>query len=303
MLSRSLLWVSQNSRVQELVTETPLTRRVVDRFVAGDKLEDAIAAIKDLNSKGIGGILDFLGEGVRDAEGASAAEEDYLSAIRRIDETKVDTTVSIKLTQLGLAFDKGSCIDHLRVLTAEAQAIGAVVEIDMEQSDYVSDTLDVYRVLHTDFPELRLAMQAYLRRTPVDLQMMATMRPKIRLVKGAYSEPEAVAFQKGVEINAQYIWLTDWLFQQGRDPALATHDFKLIQHAKSAAAHAGLAKDSYEIQMLFGIRREMQEQLAARGHRVRTYVPYGSAWYPYLMRRLAERPANLVFFLRAFVRD
>jgi proline dehydrogenase len=215
----------------------------------------------------------------------------------------VDTTVSIKLTQLGLAFDKGSCIDHLRVLTAEAQAIGAVVEIDMEQSDYVSDTLDVYRVLHTDFPELRLAMQAYLRRTPVDLQMMAAMRPKVRLVKGAYAEPEAVAFQKGVEIDAQYLWLTDWLFQQGRDPALATHDFKLIQHAKSAAAHAGFAKNGYEIQMLFGIRREMQEQLAAAGHRVRTYVPYGSAWYPYLMRRLAERPANLAFFLRAIVRD
>jgi proline dehydrogenase len=275
----------------------------VDRFVAGDRLEDAIAVIKELNAKGIGGILDFLGEGVRDAAGANAAATDYLNAIRRIDETKVDTTVSVKLTQLGLSFDKGSCIDHLRVLTAQAQAIGAVVEIDMEQSEYVSDTLDVYRVLQADFPELRLAMQAYLRRTPVDLQMMAAMRPKVRLVKGAYAEAESIAFQKRMEIDAQYVWLTDWLFQQGRDPALATHDFKLIQHAKSAAAHAGLPKDSYEIQMLYGVRRDMQEQLAGQGHRVRTYVPYGSAWYPYLMRRIAERPANLVFFLRALARN
>lgn len=303
MFSRSLLWASEKARVQKLVTETTLTRRVVDRFVAGEKLEDAVLAIKELNSRGIGGILDFLGEGVTDAAGANAAASDYLKAIRRISETKVETTVSVKLTQLGLSFDKGSCIDHLRVLTAEAQAIGAVVEIDMEQSEYVSDTLDVYRVLQADFPELRLAMQAYLRRTPVDLQMMAAMRPKVRLVKGAYAEPESVAFQKRTEIDSQYIWLTDWLFQQGRDPALATHDFKLIQHGKSAAAHAGLSKDSYEIQMLYGVRREMQEQLAAKGHRVRTYVPYGSAWYPYLMRRIAERPANLGFFLRALVRD
>ena len=303
MFSRTLLWASEKPRVQKLITETRLTRRVVDRFVAGDRLEDAIAVIKELNSKGIGGILDFLGEGVRDAAGANAAATDYLNAIRRIDETKVDTTVSVKLTQLGLSFDKGSCIDHLRVLTAEAQAIGAVVEIDMEQTEYVSDTLDVYRVLQADFPELRLAMQAYLRRTPVDLQMMAAMRPKVRLVKGAYAESESVAFQKRMEIDAQYVWLTDWLFQQGRDPALATHDFKLIQHAKSAAAHAGLPKDSYEIQMLYGVRRDMQEQLAGQGHRVRTYVPYGSAWYPYLMRRIAERPANLVFFLRALARN
>jgi proline dehydrogenase len=303
LFSRTLLWASEKPRVQKLITETRLTRRVVDRFVAGDRLEDAIAVIKELNSKGIGGILDFLGEGVRDAAGANAAATDYLNAIRRIDETKVDTTVSVKLTQLGLSFDKGSCIDHLRVLTAEAQAIGAVVEIDMEQTEYVSDTLDVYRVLQADFPELRLAMQAYLRRTPVDLQMMAAMRPKVRLVKGAYAESESVAFQKRMEIDAQYVWLTDWLFQQGRDPALATHDFKLIQHAKSAAAHAGLPKDSYEIQMLYGVRRDMQEQLAGQGHRVRTYVPYGSAWYPYLMRRIAERPANLVFFLRALARN
>ena len=303
MFSRTLLWASEKPRVQKLITETPLTRRVVDRFVAGDKLEDAIAVIKELNSKGIGGILDFLGEGVRDAAGANAAATDYLNAIRRIDETKVDTTVSVKLTQLGLSFDKGSCIDHLRVLTAEAQAIGAVVEIDMEQSEYVSDTLDVYRVLQADFPELRLAMQAYMRRTPVDLQMMAGMRPKVRLVKGAYAESESVAFQKRMEIDAQYVWLTDWLFQQGRDPALATHDFKLIQHAKSAAANAGLPKDSYEIQMLYGVRRDLQEQLSRQGHRVRTYVPYGSAWYPYLTRRIAERPANLVFFLRALARN
>lgn len=294
-----LLWASEKERVQRLVTEGKLTRNVVKRFIAGDHLEDAVEVIKDLNSRGIGGILDLLGEGVEDLSGAQAAADEYLTSIKRITETGIDTTVTIKPTQLGLALDKGACIDHLRRLAAEAQAIDATVEIDMEQSEYVLDTIDVYRLLHSDFPDLRLAIQAYLRRTPVDLETLAALKPKVRLVKGAYAEPEETAFQKKVEIENQYRFLTDWLFERGTDPGIATHDSDLIAHAQAAAERTGAGKEGFEVQMLYGIRRDLQEQLAAEGYRVRVYVPFGSAWYPYLMRRMAERPKNLMFFLRA----
>lgn len=298
-----LLWASEKERIQQLVTEGKLTRNVVKRFIAGDTLDDAIDAITDLNSKGIGGILDLLGEGVTDPAGARAAAEEYLSSVDRIKATGIDTTVSVKLTQLGLSFDKKTCIEHLRRLAAEAQTIGVVVEIDMEQSNHVSDTLDVYRLLHEDFPELRVAVQAYLRRTPGDLELLASLKPKVRLVKGAYAEPEEIAFQKSSEIEGQYRFLTEWLFRRGTDPGIATHDSALIAHAQRTAERLGVARDAFEIQMLYGIRRELQEHLARDGFRVRTYVPFGAAWYPYLMRRMAERPSNLRFFIRALVRD
>ncbi|MDQ3619611.1 MAG: proline dehydrogenase family protein [Actinomycetota bacterium] len=287
--------------MEKLVTRSKLTRSVVDRFVAGYALDDAIDAIVDLNGKKVGGILDLLGEGVSDPEGAAAAADDYLVAIKRIQESGVDTTVSVKLTQLGLAFDKGACIDHLRRLAAEATAAGTTVEIDMEQSDYVSDTLDVYRLLNADHPELRIAMQAYLRRTPIDLEMMAGIKPKVRLVKGAYAEQENVAFRKRSEIDAQFAFLTDWLFRRGTMPAIASHDGKLLDHAKTTAARNNVGKDDFEIQMLYGVRSDLQDSLAAQGYKVRCYVPYGSAWYPYLTRRIAERPANVRFFLRALI--
>ncbi len=303
MIGRAWLWASEKPRLKRFVTEGRLTRSVVERFIAGDHLDDALRAIRQLNEKGIGGILDFLGEGVVDPAGAQAAADAYLASIKKIAETGVDTTVSVKLTQLGLAFDKGACIDHMRVLAAEAHAIGTIVEIDMEQSEYVSDTIEIYRLLRADLPEIRLAIQAYLRRTLVDLEGLADVPPKIRLVKGAYAEPAELAFKKEREIDGQYRFITDWLFEKGHDPGIATHDHKLIEHAQKAAERTGRSRAEYEIQMLYGIRRDLQEQLAAAGHRVRVYVPFGSAWYPYLMRRIAERPANIRFFLRAVVRN
>ncbi len=302
MLGRAWLWAAEKPWVHKTVTQGRLTEPVVKRFIAGNELEDAVRVIKELNSRSIGGILDLLGEGVTDADGAQAAADDYLIAVKRIEETGIDTTISVKLTQLGLAFDKGQCIDHLRRIAAEATAIDAGVEIDMEQSGYVLDTLDVYRVLQTDFPGLRIAVQAYLRRTPVDLQTFASVRPKVRLVKGAYAEPEELAFQKQKEIDAQYKFLTEWLFEKGTDPAMATHHSDLLAHAKTTAERTGAGKEDFEVQMLYGVRRDLQEQLAKEGYRVRVYVPYGVAWYPYLMRRIAERPANLAFFLRALAR-
>lgn len=276
-----------------------LSRPVVDRFVAGDGLEDAVGAIAKLNQSGIGGILDLLGEGVSDREGASQAADEHLASIKRIEETGIDTTVTIKLTQLGLAFDKARCIDYVRRLATEARSIGTYIEIDMEQSAFVGDTLEVYRALQADFGDIRLAMQAYLRRTPADLQAMAGLRPKVRLIKGAYSESPEVAVQKKGEIDAQFAWLTDWLFANGSDPAIGTHDGHLIDHCMDAAGRTGVGKQGFELQFLYGIRRDLQQHLADAGYRTRVYVPFGSAWYPYLMRRMAERPANLRFFLRA----
>lgn len=284
------------------MTKSKLTEGIVNRFIAGDDLEDALAAIRVLNTKGIGGILDLLGEGVTDPEGAQSASDDYLRAIKRVEETGVDTTISVKPTQLGLSFDKGQCIDHLRRIAAEAAAIDMRVEIDVEQSQFVLDTLDVFRILQADYPDMRQAIQAYLRRTPVDLETFSGVKPRIRLVKGAYAEPDQIAFQKKSEIDNQFRFLIDWLFEKGTDPAIATHDSKLIDYARFAAVRTGADKKDFEIQMLYGVRTKLQEELVGHGYRVRTYVPYGSAWYPYLMRRIAERPANLLFFLRTLVR-
>lgn len=296
-----MLWAAEKRGIERFVTEGRLTRQVVHRFVAGEGLDEAIAAIKQLNQKGIGGILDLLGEGVVDPAGADAAEKDYFKAIDCVEQNAIDTTVALKLTQLGLVLDKSECVHRLRRLAEEARSIGASIEIDMEQSDYVSDTLEVYRAIRQDFDDVRLAIQAYLRRTPTDLEALADLHPKIRLVKGAYAERESVAFQKRSEIDAQYMYLTDWLFEHGTDPGIATHDSKLLEHAKEASARAG-GQRCFEIQMLYGVRRELQHELARLGYRVRVYVPFGSAWYPYLMRRLAERPANLRFFARAVLR-
>lgn len=299
VLGHALLWVFEKPSLQRFITERKLTRPLARRFVAGEELEDAIAALRDLNARSLGGILNLLGEGVTTPAGADAAASDYLAAIKRIDETKLDTTVSVKLTQLGLAFNKEACMDHLRRLAAEAEAVGTTVEIDMEQYAYVSDTLDVYRLLHADFPRLRVAIQAYLRRSPLDLETMRDLGPTVRLVKGAYAEPVEVALSKRKEIDRQYAFLTDWLFDYGTNPALATHDQRLLDHIKETAARHGIGRDGFEIQMLHGVRGNLQEDLCRDGYRVRTYIPYGSHWYPYLIRRLAERPANMRFFLRA----
>lgn len=303
MIGKALLWGAEKPRIKRMVSEGKWGRRVVDRFVAGDHLEDAVRVIQGLNERGIGGILDLLGEGVTDPGGAQAAADEYLASIKRVAETGIDTTVAIKLSQLGLSFDKGACIDHMRLLAAEAQAIATTIEIDMEQSALVTDTIDVFRLLRIDFPDLRMAIQAYLRRTPLDLEGLVDVPPKIRLVKGAYAEPPELAFQKGHEIDQQYRFLTEWLFRKGSDPAIATHDSSLIDNARRSAEQNGKGLDDFEVQMLYGIRRELQEKLARSGYRVRVYVPFGSAWYEYLMRRMAERPGNIRFFLRAMARD
>jgi proline dehydrogenase len=301
MVNRVLLWATNNPRVQRQMTENRIARRVSHRFVAGERLDEALEVTSNLNSEGIGGILDLLGEGVTDLAGATHAVEQYEEATAAIAERGLDATISIKLSQLGQTVDRDACVANLNEILDHAQNAGVRVEIDMEESGLVSDTLSLFREAVTKHPETRLAIQAALRRTPLDLEDMASLKPRIRLVKGAYAEPLDIAQQGKDEIKAQYKYLTDWLFQYGTDPAFGTHDGELIDYARQAAVKAGKSPKDFEIQVLYGIRRDLQHELTAAGYRVRVYIPFGEAWYPYLTRRMAERPANLFFFLRAMV--
>jgi proline dehydrogenase len=299
MVNRLLVWASGSPRLQRQVTENPIARRAAHRFVAGERLDEALAVAAELNSHGIGGILDLLGEGVSDLAGATHAVEQYEEAVEAISARGLDATISIKLSQLGQTVDRGACVTNLNRILDRAHAVNVPVEVDMEESGLISETLKLCREAATKHPQTRLAIQAALRRTPLDLEALAPLKPRVRLVKGAYSEPVEVAQQGRSEIRAQFKFLTDWLFQYGADPAFGTHDGELIAYAREAAARAGKGPKEFEIQLLYGIRRDLQQQLAASGYRVRVYIPYGSAWYPYLTRRMAERPANLLFFLRA----
>jgi proline dehydrogenase len=299
MLKRALVWAAGNARLQRQATENAVGRRVAHRFVAGEQLDEALAAAADLNASGIGGILDLLGEGVTDLAGASQAVVEYEDAVTAIAARGLDATISIKLSQLGQTVDRDACVANLDKILDQAQAAGVGVEIDMEDSSLVSDTLALYRSAVAGHPQTRLAIQAALRRTPLDLEALAPLKPRVRLVKGAYAEPVEVAQQGKAEIRAQYKFLIGWLFRHGGDPAFGTHDGELIDHVRRAAAEAGKTPDEFEIQFLYGIRRDLQRELVRDGYRVRVYIPYGSAWYPYLTRRMAERPANLMFFLRA----
>jgi proline dehydrogenase len=301
MVNRVLVWAAGSPRLQRQVTENPIARRAAHRFVAGERLDEALEVAAGLNSRGIGGILDLLGEGVTDLTGATHAVEEYEEAIRAIATRNLDSTISIKLSQLGQTVDRNACVANLNRILDQAKALGVPVEIDMEDSSLVSDTLSLFREAATTHPQTRLAIQAALRRTPLDLESLAPLKPRIRLVKGAYAEPVEHAQQGKNEIRAQFKFLIDWLFQHGADPAFGTHDDELIAYARTAAAKAGRGPREFEFQFLYGIRRDLQQELVDQGHRVRVYIPFGSAWYPYLTRRMAERPANLLFFLRALV--
>ena len=272
---------------------------MVRRFVAGDSLDDALQVIGELNRSGIGGILDELGEGVHETAAADRAASDYAAALQAARQRGVDTAVTVKLTQLGLLVDMTACLGRLTSLCDQAETAGIRLEIDMEHSDVVDATLEVYRQLAASHPPPRLAVQAYLHRTPEDVRVLAELRAPIRLVKGAYAEPEETALQSQEELSARYRELVDWLFEHHPDPAFGTHDGAMLGYAQTAARRRGLGRRSFEIQMLYGVRRDLQQELARAGYRVKIYVPFGSAWYPYLVRRLAERPANLRFFARS----
>ncbi|MDI3406446.1 proline dehydrogenase family protein [Streptomyces cavernicola] len=301
MLSNLLLKAAESKKLERQISKNKLTRGLVSRFVAGVTLEEAIKATKELNKDGIDVSLDLLGESVFDLAESTRATDQYIETIEAIAEHVPGSTVSVKLSQLGIAVDVAACAKNLERLFEAGEQNGVVVEVDMEHSSVGRDTMDLFRKALPRYPQSRMAIQAALRSTPEDLETFTEVKPRLRLVKGAYDEPLHRAQQDRKEVTAQYLHLTRYVLANCPDPAFGTHDDICIDFAKQAAKDAGVDKKDYEFQMLYGVRRDLQKELVRDGYRVRVYLPFGTQWYPYLMRRMAERPANLLFFLRSLV--
>jgi proline dehydrogenase len=301
MPNRLLLLASESNRLERLIATSPRTKRLVSRFVAGTTLAEAVQATKELNARRIDVTFDLLGETVEHLEEAEVALQGYLDAVHAIAEQCPGSTLSVKLSQLGIGLDPAVCAGHLKALIEAAREVNVLLEIDMEHSSVGGATLEGFRHILDEHPCTRVAIQAAMRRTPSDLLSFQTTKPRIRLVKGAFLETRDRALLDRQEITAQYLYLTDWALQNLPDPAFGTHDDVCIDHAKKAATKHGVDRSNYEFQMLYGVRRDLQQKLADEGYRIRVYLPYGTDWYPYLMRRMAEKPANLLLFLRSLV--
>jgi len=299
LLGRIVLTVTRWGWVRRLFTHRSWGRRVAMRFVAGETLDDAVAAVRRLNEAGMPVSLDHLGEHVSDPALAVRARDDYLACIDRIASEGLDANISVKLTQLGMGLDDGLAAESLRTLAERAAAAGITVTVDMEESAYTETTVALYEEAQREHGNLGLAVQAYLHRTPADLDRVAPLGGHVRLCKGAYDEPDDVALRTRKEVDAAFDRLTEALmgFEETR-PAIATHDEARIDAALAAAARR---QNPFGFQMLYGIRGPLQRRLVGKSHALRIYVPYGDHWYPYLTRRIAEKPANVWFFLRAVV--
>lgn len=302
-----LLYLSRMRLARQVVTRFPPAWAVASRFIAGESVDEAIAATLQLNAKGMSAALDYLGESVTDAGEAAAARDQILYLLQQIHASGVDAYVSVKLSQLGLKVDENLALANLRALLTEAKALGLRIRIDMEESALVDTTLDLYRRLRfgEGFDNVGVVIQSCLYRSEEDVRRLVAEGASVRLVKGAYKEPPSVAYPQKAGVDAAFVRLAELLLsedarQHGAQLAAATHDDAMIAAVQRYAAAHNLPKDAFEFQLLYGIRRERQEQLVAQGYRVRIYVPYGTAWYPYFMRRLAERPANLWFFVSNF---
>jgi proline dehydrogenase len=293
--------------MQEIIVGVPVSRQMARRFVAGETLADAIDAIRASNAAGLLATLDYLGEHVNNQAEASVNADEYISALQAIQEAGVNSNISIKLTAMGLAVDDEFCYRNVRRIVEAAAQRGNFVRIDMEDSPVTDRTLAIYRRLRAEFPNVGVVIQAYLYRSEEDVRnLMAQGMAHLRLCKGAYDEPPAVAFQAKPDVDQAMTGLIRLMLDSQADfpgtyPAVASHDHRIINWTKAYTYHHQIAVDRFEFQMLYGIRRDLQQQLAGQGYRMRVYIPYGTRWYPYFMRRLAERPANLLFFARALV--
>jgi proline dehydrogenase len=304
MLRRALLYLSTNQSMRHWMENSSLSRRLTSRFVAGRSLDDGIRVLQDLSGQRILATLDFLGENVRSLEEAAHSRDTYLAAQCAIKKASLGATVSIKLTQFGLDFSENACLSNVIELINHARAMNSRVEIDMESSDYTCRTLDVVKRLQEQFPgSVRAVIQAYLYRSEQDIRMLSQLRIPVRLCKGAYREPPAVAFPRKDDVDTNYVKLMRLLLEEGTYPAIATHDENIVGAALRHIREQKIASDRFEFQMLYGIRRDLQRRIISSGYGLRLYVPYGDAWYPYFMRRLAERPANVLFLARNLLRS
>jgi proline dehydrogenase len=302
LLRKVLLWAALNSWLGDRLPNLPFMRKAVHRFMPGEEIADALGAAVDLQVLGIGTLYTKLGEAITDPTGAQAVASHYIGLLEQLKAAEIDGELSVKLTQLGLDIDEDLCFGHLRRLAAAAEAQGSYLWIDMEDSSYVDRTLDLYQRLRASHGNTGICLQAYLRRTAKDIERLLPMGPAIRLVKGAYDEPGDVAFKSRKEVDANYLGLAVTMLRESRTRSmrvgLGTHDVDLIEQIAVHAAAAGVPKDAFEVQMLYGIRAKEQRRLARSGYKVQTLIAYGGAWYRWYMRRLAERPANVLFAMR-----
>ena len=301
MLTRSaLIYLSRQEGLKEFAARFSLFKKLTTRFIAGETIDEAIAAIREVNAHGCTASFDHLNEGVTNAKATEAEVTEYLNVLARIDDTGIKSNVSIKLTQFGLEIDPELAYRNARRIVEDAKRRGNFVRVDMEGSNVTQVTLDIFNRLRSEFElnDVGIVVQSYLYRTREDVAALLKIPARIRLCKGAYNEPAEVAYPQKKDNDDNYVRVMQMLLSSGVYHGIATHDPKMIDATIDFTQREGIGKDAFEFQMLYGIRRDLQEQLARDGYGMRIYVPYGKHWYPYFMRRLAERPANIWFVLK-----
>jgi proline dehydrogenase len=303
MLRSVILAASRSSRIERLVETAPISRQVLNRFIAGTTTEDALGATRVLVEDGLAVSLDHLGEDTLTPEQATATRDEYLEVLAALGAAELtpQAEVSVKLSALGQKFDEQLAFDNARAICAAATEAGTTVTLDMEDHTTTDSTLEILAKLRNEFPTTGAVLQAYLRRTEADCRELATAGSRVRLCKGAYKEPESVAYQSKLDVDRSYVRCLNVLMAGEGYPMLATHDPRLVAIGEDRARWFDRGSDEFEFQMLYGVRPEEQRRLVAEGYTMRVYVPYGTQSYGYLMRRLAERPANLAFFARSLV--
>ena len=305
MLRQAFLYLSNQQKIFRFVRNNRYAKRLAQRFVAGETLEEAIRAVEPLNKKGITTSLDLLGESVHTEREAQAATREILTMLDRIHERRVQANVSLKLTQMGLDISEELCVALMHDVVGRARDLRTFIRIDMEDSTYTERTLRLFEDrLHPSYGDhVGIVLQSYLYRTLADVERAIAIKARVRLCKGAYKEPATVAYPEKADVDANYVRCMHKLLSEGNYPALATHDDRIIKEAKRYVRANGIGPERFEFQMLYGVRRDLQERLVREGWRVRVYVPFGTQWYPYLMRRLAERPSNIAFITGNVVRE
>ncbi|HEX8098272.1 MAG TPA: proline dehydrogenase family protein [Pyrinomonadaceae bacterium] len=301
MVTRNaLLYLSRREGLKDFATRFRPFKKLTTRFVAGEDIEGAVAAIREINARRCTASFDHLNESVTSVEETEAEVREYRNILARIDETGIRSNVSIKLTQFGLEIDPELAYRNARAVVREAAGRGNFVRVDMEASNVTQATLDIFKRLRSEFGlnDVGIVLQAYLRRTVGDAEEMLKIPARIRICKGAYNEPPEVAFPDKKDVDENYVRVMKMLLKSGVYHGIATHDPKMIDATIAFAEREGIGKEAFEFQMLYGVRRDLQEQLARDGYNMRVYVPYGKHWYPYFMRRLAERPANIWFVMK-----
>jgi len=301
MISRSaLIWLSRQESLKDFATSFEVFKKLTTRFVAGETIDEAVKFIREINAEGGSATFDHLNESVGSSSEAQSEVREYLNILSKIDDSGINSNVSIKLTQFGLGLDPELTYKNARTVVEDAHRRGNFVRVDMEDSNVTQVTIDIFKRLRAEFGlnDVGIVLQSYLRRTYSDAEELVKLPARIRICKGAYNEPPEVAFPDKKDVDANYVRVMQLLLSSGIYHGIATHDPKMIDATIDFAKREGIGKDKFEFQMLYGIRRDLQRQLARDGYNIRIYVPYGKHWYPYFMRRLAERPANVWFVMK-----